>query len=344
MQVVLHALGLAGDLPLIAAFLILALYTYAAGLRAPALIAFAKDGMIYIVVIAAIVLVPLKLGGYGTVFHAADAAFRAGGKPHAGILLAPGQMLPYATLTLGSALAVFLYPHTLTGLLAARSSETIRRNAVLLPAYTLLLGLIALLGLTLYAAAVVPGSPTNAIPALFGRLFPPWFDGFALAAIAIGALVPAAVMSIGAANLFTRNIYKSGFNPGATPAEEAQAAKLASLVVKLGALAAIVFLPTEYAIDLQLLGGIWILQTFPALICGKWLEWSGMGLFAGWATGMALGTALAILDGLKPVHGFALLGTHYAIYTGLLALAANVTVGFACSTATIRRPRRSSIE
>jgi len=73
-------------------------------------------------------------------------------------------------------------------------------------------------------------------------------------------------MSIGAANLFTRNVWKSYVNPNISHASEAAVAKIASLVVKVGALAFILFLPTQYALDLQLLGGLWILQTFPAPI------------------------------------------------------------------------------
>ena len=48
-------------------------------------------------------------------------------------------------------------------------------------------------------------------------MFPDWFVGVAFAAIAIGALVPAAVMSIAAANLFTR---KSEHYPGARSRNE----------------------------------------------------------------------------------------------------------------------------
>src|SRR6267378_1773034 len=127
---VVKALGLSGELPLIVAFAVLAIFTYSSGLRAPALIAFVKDIMIYIVVIAAVVLIPSKLGGYGAVFAAADQAFQAKGA--GGI-----QHVAYATLALGSALAAFMYPHTLTGILASQSKNTIRKNAVLLPAYTL---------------------------------------------------------------------------------------------------------------------------------------------------------------------------------------------------------------
>ena len=198
----------------------LALYTYSSGLRAPALIAFVKDIMIYIVVIAAIAIVPSKLGGYGAIFDAADAAFTAKGS--GGILLSPAQIVPYASLALGSALAAFMYPHTLTGIFASSGGNTIRKNAMLLPAYTLLLGLLALLGYMGHAAGLKLASNNDVVPELFKTLFPSWFAGFAFAAIAIGALVPAAVMSIGAANLFTRNFWKAYVNPNVTPAGEAQ--------------------------------------------------------------------------------------------------------------------------
>src|ERR1700712_5552405 len=126
MEVVIKALGLTGELPLAAAFVILALYTYSAGLRAPALIAFVKDLMIYIVVLVAVVLVPIKLGGYPAVFSAANDAFAAKGGA-TGLTLQPQQILPYATLAIGSALAAFMYPHTLTGIFAAKSADTIRK-------------------------------------------------------------------------------------------------------------------------------------------------------------------------------------------------------------------------
>src|ERR1700736_3708795 len=175
--VVIKAIGLTGELPLVAAFVILALYTYSAGLRAPALIAFVKDIMIYIVVIAAVALIPTKLGGYANVFAAADAAFQAKGSGN--VLLAGSQYAAYATLALGSALAAFMYPHTLTGIFASNSGNTIRKNAVLLPAYTLLLGLLALLGYMGHAANLHLESANDVVPALFQTLFPSWFAGFA---------------------------------------------------------------------------------------------------------------------------------------------------------------------
>jgi SSS family solute:Na+ symporter len=326
MEVVIQALGLHGELPLAIAFVVLALYTYAAGLRAPALIAFVKDVMIYIVVIAAVVIVPMKVGGYGHIFQSAGDAFAAKGGA-TGLTLKPAQMLPFATLALGSALAAFMYPHTLTGVLAARDADTIRRNAIYLPAYTVLLGLIAMLGFMAYAAGISVKNNNDVVPALFGTLFPSWFAGFAFSAIAIGALVPAAVMSIGAANLFTRNFWRAYVDADATPGQQERVAKIVSLVVKLGALLCILVLPTKFALDLQLLGGVWILQTFPSVIFGLYTRRFGAtALLAGWFAGMLYGTWTAFADGVKPVHAFHVGADTCSVYTGLLALVLNIVV------------------
>jgi SSS family solute:Na+ symporter len=282
--------------------------------------------MIYIVVLVAVVLVPMKLGDYGAVFASANDAFNAKGGA-TGLLLQPQQILPFASLALGSALAAFMYPHTLTGIFAAKSANTIRKNAVFLPAYTVLLGLIAMLGFMAYAAKLTVKNNNDVVPALFNALFPSWFTGFAFAAIAIGALVPAAVMSIGASNLFTRNFWKPYVNPAITPAGEQAVAKIVSLVVKVGALIFILFLPTKFALDLQLLGGVWILQTFPALVFGLFFRWfRAPALLAGWAVGLVGGSWLALADGVKPVHTFVIRGDSYTVYTGLVALALNIVV------------------
>ncbi len=335
MGVVIKAMGLTGEFPIIAAFIILALYTYSSGLRAPALIAFVKDIMIYIVVLIAVVVVPYKLGGYGAVFSAANDAFVAKGGT-TGLILKPGLLLPFATLALGSALAAFMYPHTLTGVFASKSADTIRKNAILLPAYTLLLGLIALLGYMGHAAKLKLSSPNDVVPQLFQTLFPSWFAGFAFAAIAIGALVPAAVMSIGAANLFTRNVWKSYVNPDITHAGEASVAKITSLVVKVGALAFILFLPTQFALDLQLLGGLWILQTFPALVFGLFTRWfRAEGLLLGWAVGIGWGSWTVWSNGMKPLASLALGGDTYTFFVGLGALILNIVVA-AVATVIVR--------
>src|SRR6516164_5812246 len=156
LQVVIGAMGVsgsgyAGDLPLVIAFIILAAFTYTSGLRAPASIAVVKDILIYITAFAAIIVVPIQLGGFGKIFAAVPAQKLILAAPGANTTGAYGV---YATLALGSALALFLYPHSITGILAASSGHAVRRNAALLPGYSFMLGLLALVGFFAIAAGV----------------------------------------------------------------------------------------------------------------------------------------------------------------------------------------------
>ena len=310
MQAVFETMGLGGDnllakdLPLLIAFAVLAAYTYSAGLRAPAMIAFVKDGLIYLVIAVAIIYLPHVLGGWDTIFGAAKAKMEtvspATGKPTGAFIPGAQGYSAYWTLALGSAMALFMYPHSITAVLSTKNRNVVRRNAAILPAYSLLLGLLALLGFMAIAAKVnVVGldglpNPQLAIPRLFDQEFPAWFAGIAFAAIAVGALVPAAIMSIAAANLFTRNIYRDFIKPDATPAQEAKVSKVASLLVKFGALIFVLGMDKTISLNLQLLGGIWILQTFPAIVGGLYTRWfHRWALLAGWAIAMVYGTITA---------------------------------------------------
>ena len=337
---------LAADLPLFIAFVVLALYTYTSGLRAPALIAFVKDILIYLVIIVAVIYLPSKFGGWGHIFDvvqgkgdAAAKAAAASGKPAAFTFLpGPKQYWAYASLALGSAMALFMYPHSITATLSAKSRNTIRRNAAILPAYSFVLGLLALLGWVAIAAGTNPigldGKRNNqlVIPQLFEDSFPSWFAGIAFAAIAIGALVPAAIMSIAAANTFTRNIYREWIKPDATPKQEAQVSKIASLVVKAFALIFVLTMDKQNAINLQLLGGIWILQTFPSIVFGLYTRWfHRWALLAGWAVGIVYGTvkAYGVASPATPHFGgsvAAVEGWGQMGYIALTAFAINVVV------------------
>ncbi len=349
----INASGFIGHLPLFIAFLVLALYTYKSGLRAPALIAFVKDGLIYVVIIAAVIYLPSKLGGWGSIFDVASAKFAATPSPADGILLTRNNQLQYATLALGSALALFLYPHSVTGILASRGRNVIKKNMIALPAYSFLLGLLALLGYAAIAAGVTPimnnstGRPDSntLVPALFDSQFSSWFAGIAYAAIGIGALVPAAIMSIAAANLWTRNIYKEYIDKHATPKQEARQAKWASLVVKFGAVAFILFIDPQFSIDLQLIGGVMILQTLPAVAIALYTRWlHSKALIAGWVVGMGWGLYLLwtipnpatgklhFAGSALTLSKLSIVGWHpfgastVQIYVGVVALAANLIV------------------
>ena len=338
-QVVIGALGVSGtgfvgDLPLIIAFVVLAAFTYSSGLRAPASIAIVKDILIYITALVAVIVIPMELGGFGKIFAAVPAQKL--------ILAVPGPNTTgaygaYATLALGSALALFLYPHSLTGILAASSGHAIRRNAALLPGYTFMLGLLALFGffaiaanvasLPEFAAGFKQYGNNFAVPALFLHSFPSWFIGIAFAAIGVGALVPAAIMSIAAANLYTRNIHREFINRNPTDKQEAQMAKWVSLIVKFGALVFILLVPTQYAIQLQLLGGIWIIQTLPAVMLGTYTRWfNAWALLVGWAAGTIAGTGMAIAAHLTPTFPLAVAGHLFPGYTAFYTVILNLVL------------------
>jgi solute:Na+ symporter, SSS family len=336
-QVVVGALGiqgagLAGDMPLIIAFLVLAAFTYSSGLRAPASIAVVKDILIYATALAAIIVIPTQLGGFGKIFASVPAQKLLLAMPGPNTT---GAYTGYATLALGSALALFLYPHSLTGILSASSGRVIRRNAAMLPGYTFMLGLLALFGFFAIAAGVdklpefASGFATFknnfAVPALLLHSFPSWFVGIAFAAIGIGALVPAAIMSIAAANLYTRNIHREFINKNPTAKQESTMAKMVSLIVKAGALVFILFVPTTYAVQLQLLGGIWIIQTLPAVLIGAYTRWfNSWALLVGWAVGTYAGTAMAIATNLTNTFplkvGMYTFPGYTAVYTVILNL------------------------
>jgi SSS family solute:Na+ symporter len=340
----LHAsvsvLGHEMELPLLVAFLVMAGFTYHGGIRAPAVIAIVKDALVYTTLIAAIVIIPAKLGGYGAVFDAVPAAKLT-------IPSAPpdslGPQFAYATLALGGALGLFLYPHALTGLLAASGRDAIRRNAVFMPIYAFALALLLLLGFMALAAGVkdMPAFADGfarfgnlyAVPALFNHMFPPWFVGFAFAAIAIGALVPGAIMSIAAANLFTRNVYRAYLRPNCSPAHETQVAKVISLLVKVGALGFVTFFPETSVVQLQLIGGIWICQTLPAVLLGLYFNWlNPVALLAGWAVGVGAGTAMAAATGFKDsVYTLRIFDFEIPCYSAVSALALNVLVSMTLS-------------
>ncbi len=355
-EVIIGALGFntqgwLGELPLIIAFAILAMYTYTSGLRAPTMIAIVKDLLIYFTIAAAILIIPAQLGGFDALFSAID--------PQKLLLKAPDTSSlngysAYTTLAVGSAFALFLYPHTMTATFSAASGHTIRRNMALLPAYTFLLGLLALLGFMALAAGVkeMPEyaayfetyGATFAVPALFLHFFPSWLTGVAFAGIAIGALVPAAIMSIAASNLYARNIHGEFIRRPLSPQAETFVAKITSLLIKFGALAFILFLPLTNVIQLQLLGGIWMIQTLPAVALGLYTRMlDARALLLGWLTGIASGTWMAFtLKFASSIFALKIGGFSIPAYIAVWSLLLNLAVSW-IGSGVVRAYRTSSV-
>lgn len=337
---VITAVGFPGTtLPLLIAFIVVAAFTYSSGLRGAALTAVVKGVLIYGTVIVAIIVIPYELGGFGPIFAKI---------PPANVLLGAvtatnwGSYSAYGSLALGSAMALFLYPHAITGILSAKSARVIQRNAMTLPAFSLLLAFLALLGFAAVAADVAHDpafaagfklyGASYAIPALFARSFPNWFLGFAAVGIAVGGLVPASVMAIGSGSILTRDIWGEFVHVGTAEqrqAGETQIGRIFALVMIAASLVFVFYLPNQFIIQFQLIAGTWILQTFPAVALS--LFWgrafSGWALFWGWLVGIVSGTWMVIvLQFASTTFTLHLLGLTIPSFAGLDAVILNVVV------------------
>ncbi|MYY09742.1 sodium:solute symporter [Streptomyces sp. SID4919] len=324
--------ALGADLAMIALFAGLAVATYRYGLRAPTVIAAFKGVAVFGSVVVAVWLVLDDLGGPGAVFERAARHMTEGGAGDAALLLTPHQQTAYATLALGSAFAVLMYPHMLTAAFAAKSPDTLRRVTIGLPAWIAVLALFGLLGIAAVAERirVTAGGAEVAVPLLVDQLMPPAVAGLVFGAITVGALVPAAVMSVAAATSFVRNVYVEYVHPTATPKRQVRIARNVSLVAKVGAVGFVYGLRDQAAINLQLLGGVWILQIFPAVAIGLYTRrLHPRALFTGWAVGMTAGTVMVVQEGFSPVVPFGPTGHVIEVYAGLAALLVNLTVAVA---------------
>jgi len=243
-----------------------------------------------------------------------------------------------------------------TGVLAARSRKTVKKNMSLLPTYSLMLGFIALLGYMAIAAHVKPvggtakaPDTTTIVPVLFNNQLPHWFAGISFGAIVIGALVPAAIMGISAANTFARDIYRPYFRPSASNHEQGLVSQIVSVILKLGAVAVIVSLKPSFAIEFQLIGGVIVIQILPAVVLGLYTRWyHRWALVAGWVAGMGLSIyMLYVTPGKTAAHSgsasFAFktwgFDTKMTIWTGIVGLIANLIVATALTLVLGRLPR-----
>ncbi|MEU1082747.1 sodium:solute symporter [Streptomyces sp. NPDC005908] len=326
----LYPHGATGDLVMVAVFAGLAVATYRHGLRAPTVISALKAAAVFVSLTAVCWLVLERFGGPGAVFDGAARALGGTDAAHSPLVLTPDQQPAYATLALGSALALLMYPHVLTAGFAADGTRTLRKVSAGLPAWTALLALFGFLGIAALAAGVraPEGGAEAAVPMLVDRLMPGPLAGLVFGSIVVGALVPAAVMSIAAATSFVRNVYVEYVHPTATPKRQVRVAKAVSLTAKVGAVAFVFGLRDHDAINLQLLGGVWILQIFPAVAVGLYTRWlHPRALLAGWAAGMAAGTYLVVREGFSSIVPLG--AGSPSVYAGVAALVLNLTVAVA---------------
>jgi len=322
------------EIALVLAFVVLAAFTYTSGLRGAALTAVLKDILIWITVTALIVLVPLSIsGGFGTAFQDVKPSY----------LTVPSPLTTgYVTLMLGSALALYLYPHAINAVFSSESVYKLRRSTALLPLYAIGLAIMALMGILVYAVPPAMNFLSNfpessrgilVIPSLILYSMPSWFRGIALLGIFIGGLVPATIMAISQANLLTRNIIKE-IAPNMSAISEIRITKISSTAFKFISLGFVFIIPATYAISLQLLGVILIIQILPAVFFGLYVKsLRKEPLIAGLLVGVFSGIFMveytndfgALTSSLfsMPIFG--------SLYIAIVALALNLAVSFAGS-------------
>ena len=320
------------EISLLIAFVILAAFTYTSGLRGATLTAVFKDILIWITVIALIVVVPLSIvGGFGTAFKDV--------KKQSYITLSDSLVPGYATLVLGSALALYLYPHAINGVLSSESAQKLRTSTALLPLYGVGLAIMALMGILVYAVPSAmnflshfPESSRGilVVPSLILYTMPGWFSGIALLGIFVGGLVPAAIMAMSQASLLTRNIIKE-IKPNMPASSEIRITKVSSTVFKFVALGFVFVVPATYAISLQLLGGILIVQILPAVFFGLYVKSSlrKEPLIAGLLVGIFSGIYMVEYTNNFGALTSSLFHTTFgSLYVAVIALVFNLIISF----------------
>jgi SSS family solute:Na+ symporter len=321
------------EVSLVIAFVILAGFTFTSGLRGATLTAVYKDILIWLTVIVVVVSAVWSIGGFGQAFA---------NVPNPNFLTVRSSSVPgYMTLILGSALALYLYPHAINGVLSAESEHKLRLSTSFLPLYGIGLAFLALFGVLVFsfpsAISFLSNFPSSSrgiyvVPALILYTLPSWLAGIALLGVFVGGLVPAAIMAIAQANLLTRNIVKE-FKKDLTPKGESRIAKWASAIFKFIALAFVFAVPATYAIQLQLLGGVLILQLMPSLFLGLYTGWFRkealiVGLLAGIGSGLYMAVVVNTVNGSFGGFKMSLFnpGVFGALYIAVIALAVNLAV------------------
>ncbi|QQE78892.1 sodium:solute symporter [Alicyclobacillus sp. SO9] len=260
-----HAVGIGA---LIVSFILVALYTYFSGLRAPAWTALIKDALVWIVIIVMIITIPVMLfHGWGNMFHTAVTQYPKMLTLHSGA----HDSWWFMTAALISALALFMWPHASTGALSARSAEILKKNAVFLPFYNILLFFITFLGIVAYMK--LPHSQTKGyanvilLHLIQYTYHNPFVQGLMFATVALASLVPASIMVLAASNLFATNILKDWLIPNMSSKNQTLVARWFVFVMTALALVFGILFPNQL-ISLQLEGTSGMVQIIPAIALG----------------------------------------------------------------------------
>ena len=298
-------------------------FVFANGIRAVAWVSVVKDFLMIIAAVAIGVGIPrAHFGGIGAMFAALAHA-----RPQH--LMMPGATTNlghswYVSTVLLTALGFYMWPHTFSATFTAKSADTLRRNAIVMPLYTLTLALVFFAG---FATVLILPHLKNgdlALLTVVRHTFPPWFLGLIGGAGALTAMVPAAILILTAATLFAKNLYRPIFAPAMSDDGVARLAR--AMVVVLGATSlGLAIHGSGTLVSLLLTGYAMVTQCFPGVVLGLyWRRVTTTGAFVGMIVGVL--TALLLMSThLDPLFG---------LNAGFVALCINFAVTVAASLAT----------
>jgi solute:Na+ symporter, SSS family len=309
---------------------LLAAFVFARGIRAIAWISILKDVLMLVTAFAIGIGIPyIHYGGIGPMFAALVAA-----RPSH--LTMPGATANlshtwYISTVLLTSLGFYMWPHSFGAAFSAKSGDTLRRNAVVMPLYSITLALVLFAGFT--AVLVLPGLRDGdmSLLTIARQSFPPWFLGVIGGAGALTAIVPASILILTSATLFAKNIYRPVFAPAMTDDQVARLARGMVIVLSLLSLYFAIY-ASATLVTLLLLGYAGVTQFFPGVILGLyWERATGTGVVAGLVVGIATYAWLS-LSHHDPLFGW---------NGGFVALCLNFLVAVAGSRLT---PTSSSAE
>jgi SSS family solute:Na+ symporter len=279
------------NVAILLAFVLTCAFVFTSGIRGAAWVSIIKDVlMICAVGIVGIGVPRLLFGSHGKMLRALV-------ETHPGHLVFPGatpnlDVVWVMTTALLTGLGFYMWPHVFGSAFSAKSAETIKKNAVIMPFYQIPILLVFMVGFT--ALQVMPGLKNGdlAFLELVHKTYPSWFMGFVGAAGAVTAMVPASVLVLFASTLLAKNVYQVVFSPRAPEESVLRLSRIMVLIIMGFALLFAFCLPNAL-VNLLLIGYDGVTQFFPGVVLG--LFWKGVrrsGVFWGLTTGFVLAAAL----------------------------------------------------
>jgi SSS family solute:Na+ symporter len=300
---------------MIFAFAIVAAFVFTSGVRGVAWVSVIKDLLLLFSAVFIGIAVPfIYFGGIGKMFAAVVHA-----RPTH--LVMPGTTKNlghtwYVSTVLLTSFGFYMWPQGFGSSFTAKSSNTLRRNAIIMPLYGVTMPLMIFVGLS--ALLVMPNLTNGDLSLLtiVRKTFPAWFLGLVGGAGALTAMVPAAIQILTAATLFAKNLWRPIFAPNMSDQKVAILARITVLAITAIALVFAVY-SSATIVSLLLLGYAGVTQFFPGVVLGLFSKRvSGPAVFLGIIAGISAVTFL-MLTGRDPWMGW---------NAGFVALCLNFTV------------------